>query len=99
MYDENSAVYLSQVIEEYKGNPFIEALPPIMSAAQAVDALTVEPGYHESERELDAFYRFHCIQRLLRSVPPPCCCAPLTRPARFVSAPNPPRFRRCTPAR
>ncbi|MCL2644937.1 MAG: ATP-binding protein [Betaproteobacteria bacterium] len=67
---KNDAVYLPQVIEEYKGNPFIEALPPILSVTQAVKALTVEPGYHESERELDAYYRFHCIQRLFRYFQP-----------------------------
>jgi hypothetical protein len=66
----SDAHYLTQVLDEYKGNPFIEALPPILSAAQAVDALTVEPGYHESERELDANYRFHCIQRLFRYFQP-----------------------------
>ena len=64
------AEYLPQVIEEYKGNPFIEALPPIISASKAIEALTVEPGYHEAERELDAFYRFHCIQRLFRYFQP-----------------------------
>ena len=66
----SDAKYLPQVIEEYKGNPFIEALPPILSAVQAVDALTVEPGHHESERELDEYYRFHCIQRLFRYFQP-----------------------------
>ena len=70
MRDEASAIYLPQMIEDYKSNPFIEALPPIMSAAQAVKALTVEPGYHESEREMDAFYRFHCVQRLFRYFQP-----------------------------
>jgi len=64
------AEYLPQVIEEYKENPFIEALPPIYSAAKAADLLTVEPGYHEAEREMDALYRFHCIQRLSRYFQP-----------------------------
>jgi len=64
------AEYLPQVIMEYKDNPFIEALPPIYSAAKAADLLTVEPEYHEAERELDAFYRFHCIQRLSRYFQP-----------------------------
>jgi len=64
------AKYLPQVIDEYKGNPFIEALPPILSAMKAADLLTVEPGYHEAERELDALYRFHCIQRLSRYFQP-----------------------------
>jgi hypothetical protein len=68
--NSDGAVYLPQVIEEYKGNPFIEALPPIMSVPQAVKALTVEPGYHESEREMDAYYRFHCVQRLFRYFQP-----------------------------
>jgi len=70
MKDEIDTAYLPQVIEEYKGNPFIEALPPILSAARAVDALTIQPGYHEAERELDANYRFHCVQRLFRYFQP-----------------------------
>jgi len=64
------AEYLPQIITEYKDNPFIEALPPIYSAGKAADLLTVEPGYHEAERELDALYRFHCIQRLSRYFQP-----------------------------
>lgn len=64
------AEYLPQAIEEYKGNPLIEALPPILSPEKAADLLTVEPGYHAAERELDALYRFHCIQRLSRYFQP-----------------------------
>jgi hypothetical protein len=64
------AVYLPQVIEDYKGNPFIEALPPILSLAESVDALTMTPGYNETERELDVHYRFHCVQRLFRYFQP-----------------------------
>lgn len=64
------AEYHTQIIEEYKGNPLIEALPPIMSSGEAADLLTVEPGYHTLERELDALYRFHCIQRLSRYFQP-----------------------------
>lgn len=65
-----NAVYIPQIIEEYKSNPFIEALPPILSAIDAADALTVEPSYSEAERELDAQYRFHCIGRLFRYFQP-----------------------------
>ena len=64
------ANYLPQVIEDYKGNPFIEALPPILLAVQVVDALTVEPSFHKAERELDVNYRFHCVQRLFRYFQP-----------------------------
>lgn len=31
------AEYKEQLIEEYKGNPFIEALPPIYSKDEVVD--------------------------------------------------------------
>lgn len=58
------AVYLEQVIPEYRGNPLIEALPPIWSPKDALKLLTVEPGFHESERLLDTYYRCHCVARL-----------------------------------
>lgn len=65
------AEYLPQVIEDYKDNPFIEALPPIMpSAAAAVSALSVKPSYNEAERELDTYYRLHCTMRLSRYFQP-----------------------------
>lgn len=64
------AEYLSQIIDEYRGNPLIEALPPILSPGKAADLLTVEPGYHRAERDLDSLYRFHCIQRLSRYFQP-----------------------------
>ena len=63
--------YLPQVIEDYKNNPFIEALPPIMpSATAAVSALSVKPIYNETERELDIYYRLHCTMRLSRYFQP-----------------------------
>jgi len=65
------AEYRPQLIEDYKGNPFIEALPPIMPTAEmAVAALSVKPTYHEDERELDAYYRLHSIMRLSRYFQP-----------------------------
>ena len=41
-----------------------------MSVEDAVEALTVNPGYNEAEREMDAYYRFHAIRRLLRYFQP-----------------------------
>lgn len=64
------ACYLPQIIEEYKGNPLIEALPPIYSSYEAAKLLTVDPGCNEGEREFDAQYRFHCIGRLFRYFQP-----------------------------
>jgi len=68
--ETTEARYLPQVIEEYKHNPLIEALPPIYLNHEAMKLLTVEPGYNEGERELDAEYRFHCIGRLFKYFQP-----------------------------
>lgn len=65
------AEYKPQVIEDYKDNPFIEALPQIVSSAtDAVKMLSVKPPYDESERELDTYYRLHCTMRLSRYFQP-----------------------------
>jgi len=64
------AAYSDQVVPDYRGNPFIEALPPIWLAPQAVRNLTVSPDFHPGERELDADYRIHCVRRLFRYFQP-----------------------------
>jgi len=51
---EMEARYSRQVIKEYKNNPLIEALPPIYSGYETAELLTVDPGYNQGERELDA---------------------------------------------
>lgn len=66
------AEYKEQVIEEYNGNPFIEALPPILSAEEAIEKLAVYPKYNPRERMLDKQYRIHLVQRLFQ------CFQPLT---------------------
>ncbi|SHK19067.1 ATP-binding protein [Desulforamulus aeronauticus] len=58
------AIYSEQILDDYKGNPLIEALPPIFSEEQVVDCLTRLPSYNSGERELDAHYRYHCVNRL-----------------------------------
>jgi type II secretory pathway predicted ATPase ExeA len=68
--EPQKARYLPQVVYDYKGNPLIEALPPIYSTYDAAKLLTVDPGYHEGERELDEQYRTHCISRLFRYFQP-----------------------------
>jgi len=64
------AQYLEQKIKDYKGNPLIEALPSINLKSKAARLLTVDPGYNEGERELEAEYRFHCIGRLFHYFQP-----------------------------
>jgi hypothetical protein len=64
------AIYSDQVVPDYRDNPFIEALPPILLAPQAVRSLTVSPGFHPAEREFEADYRIHCVRRLFRYFQP-----------------------------
>ena len=69
--DYYSAEYRTQFIVDYKENPFIEALPPIIPSVEAaVNALSVKPVYNETERELDEYYRLHSIMRLSRYFQP-----------------------------
>lgn len=58
------ANYNNQVIEEYKGNPLIEALPPIYSKEEVIAKLSYYPMFDVSEREMESHHRFHLIQRL-----------------------------------
>ena len=64
------AVYAKQVVMDYRHNPLIEALPPIWSSTEAVDMLSHNEGHHDGERQLDAQYRLHCVQRLFRYFQP-----------------------------
>ncbi|MTK10635.1 MAG: ATP-binding protein [Clostridiaceae bacterium] len=58
------AEYKYQEIEEYRNNPFIEALPPIMDKIEAIDKISVYPPFSEDERFLKSHLRYHIIQRL-----------------------------------
>lgn len=64
------AEYREQVILEYAGNPFIEALPPIYSQDEVVEKLSIYPIYNEKERELDKQYKVHIVQRLFQVFQP-----------------------------
>ncbi|MCL6598519.1 MAG: ATP-binding protein [Alicyclobacillus macrosporangiidus] len=58
------AVYTDPVIVDYRGNPLIEALPPIQSKESAYRSLMNLPALLEHERELEPQFRFHCVLRL-----------------------------------
>lgn len=60
------AEYRDTGLVDYRGNPLIEALPPIMSEEEAEDALTVLPMFKKAERSLPAHLRYHCLMRLSR---------------------------------
>lgn len=60
----HNAQYKEQIISEYKGNPFIEALPEIISSEEVVSKLANFPPYNKEERQLDNQYRAHLVGRL-----------------------------------
>lgn len=64
------AIYTDQILSEFRGNPLIEALPPILTEEEVVNYCSVFPNYDERERELDASYRYHCVQRLFQYFQP-----------------------------
>lgn len=55
------ASYLEQEIASYRGNPFNEALPPILTEDEALEALAYYPPYDESERLMPSHLRLHQI--------------------------------------
>jgi AAA domain len=64
------AIYSEQILVEYQGNPLIESLPPILSEEQVIQYCSVFPKFDPKERELDASYRFHCVQRVFQYFQP-----------------------------
>jgi hypothetical protein len=64
------AEYLDAETPIYKGNPFIEALPPVLDEDQAINALRRYPAYDESERLLPNHLRIHMIQNALHFFAP-----------------------------
>lgn len=46
-----TARYSPQRIPQFRGNPLIEALPPMMSDQQLLDALTLTPEFSEDQRQ------------------------------------------------
>lgn len=59
------AEYKEQIIEEYKGNPFLEALPDICNKEKVIDSLGMYPYYNEDERKLPEHIRIHIISERL----------------------------------
>ncbi|AXQ50901.1 ATP-binding protein [Lysinibacillus fusiformis] len=64
------AEYREQETIDYKGNPLIEALPPILSKEEAFDQLSFLPMFHNSERNLSSHHRYHALLRLSRFYQP-----------------------------
>jgi hypothetical protein len=64
------AIYTPQELEDFKGNPLIEALPPILSFEEAYNNLSFMPAYDSKERNLSIHHRYHALLRLTRLYQP-----------------------------
>ncbi|WP_067625006.1 ATP-binding protein [Alicyclobacillus acidiphilus] len=65
------AEYRDQDVVDYRYNPFIEALPPILSQEEVIDHLAVYPPFDpQTERQLETHIRFHLVQRLFQYFQP-----------------------------
>lgn len=64
------AEYTPQIIPEYAGNPYLEALPPICHPQQIARQLAIYPPFNVEERKLDSHYRLHLVRRLFQVFQP-----------------------------
>jgi hypothetical protein len=67
---QTRAEYIEPDTPIYKGNPFIEALPPVLDEDQAIKCLARYPDYDDSERLLPNHVRLHMIQNALHFFAP-----------------------------
>jgi len=59
------ATYRKQVIPDFAGNPWIEALPDILTPEQVIEALSSYPPMDPLERQLEPHLRIHLIPQRL----------------------------------
>jgi hypothetical protein len=59
-----TAEYVTAELQEYAGNPLVEALPPFRSAEHLMEKFGRFPHIEEAERELSATTRMLCVSRL-----------------------------------
>ncbi len=64
------ATYRESLIPSYKGNPFIEALPPIWSKEEVVSLLQRYPEYQEEQRAWATELRVHLVRNALKFFEP-----------------------------
>lgn len=64
------AAYIDPGVDTYRGNPFIEALPPILSEEEAIKSLGYHPHYQESYRSEPAEIRLQYMMDILRYIQP-----------------------------
>lgn len=65
-----TAAYQDSPVEEYRGNPLIEALPPIFTERGAAEAIARYPEEPVGAQSMDGSVRLHCIDRVRSVVQP-----------------------------
>ena len=65
MIPHQPAVYSTQRIQDFQGNPLIEALPPSKSQKEVAAMLSVLPSYSQEERQYPAEDRLLLTQHIL----------------------------------
>lgn len=68
--DTEKATYEKQEIEEYSGNPFIEALPNIFTEDDVIESFSVIPRIDDKDRNMESNLRYHVIKRAKNFVQP-----------------------------
>lgn len=64
------ATYQDPLIPPYRGNPLIEALPPILNVDGSIKILAYDPGYDEQHRTYPSELRLHLIQNIVHFFEP-----------------------------
>ncbi|WP_079914801.1 ATP-binding protein [Paenibacillus sp. 32352] len=67
---QEEASYSEQEIPDYRGNPFIEALPPIFEEEDVALQIRKYPDYDERQRKLGRQTRLHLVQQISDYVEP-----------------------------
>lgn len=64
------AIYRQPELQEFEGNPMLEALPPALTDEQSMDVLAYYPDYHKSYRNAPDEIRYLHIQNGMRLFAP-----------------------------
>ena len=62
----HNAFYRDEVLDEFRFNPLIEALPPPLEPGDAIAKLMIRPPYSDTERNAPSSYRQLYTQRIVR---------------------------------
>ena len=62
----HDAVYRDEILEEFRYNPLIEALPAPLEPGDAIIRLMIRPPYSDGERSCPSSYRQLLTQRIVR---------------------------------